>query len=249
MDRFTFGKGSTVRVAWSWRRLFDHYFRRRYRILLLSLLVTLIAAPVASEYELKTWPIELLLIVSLAAAAVSYHRPRARHRLLAVVTLTALLRILGRWLHLQAAETGATLLAVGLAVFAVIAALRFALRGRKVDSERLSAALSAYLLAGHCFGIAYLQVEQLRTGSFAIGGTPTHLAQLDLQTAIYFSFVTLATLGYGDISPLTPTARGLAVCEAILGQLYLAVLVARLVGASGLREGPDETVEQSHKKP
>jgi len=52
-----------------------------------------------------------------------------------------------------------------------------------------------------------------------------------LPTSVYFSFVTLATLGYGDIVPLTPTARGLAVSEAIVGQLYLAVLVARLVGS------------------
>jgi voltage-gated potassium channel len=129
-------------------------------------------------------------------------------------------------------------LSVVLTIFAAIAALRFALRGQKVDSERLSAALSAYLLVGHCFGIAYYQVEQLRPGSFAIGGAPTQLSQLDLQTAVYFSFVTLATLGYGDISPLTPTARGIAVSEAILGQLYLAVLVARLVGSAGLSESP-----------
>jgi voltage-gated potassium channel Kch len=100
----------------------------------------------------------------------------------------------------------------------------------------LSAALSAYLLAGHFFAITYFQVEQLRPGSFAIAGVATLPAQLDLQTAIYFSYVTLATLGYGDISPLTPTARGLAISEAILGQLYLAVLVARLVGGAGHRE-------------
>jgi hypothetical protein len=108
-----------------------------------------------------------------------------------------------------------------------------------VDTERLSAALSAYLLAGHCFGIAYFEVAELRPGSFAIAGVANQ-GTLDLQTAIYFSFVTLATLGYGDISPLTPTARGIAISEAILGQLYLAVLVARLVGTAGQREEPEE---------
>jgi hypothetical protein len=224
--------------------LSDQYLRRPYSILFLSLLVTLVASPVAAEYHLTTWPIELLLIVNLAVAAVGYRRRRGRHWLLAVVTLTVLLRIVGRWRDDEAASTGASLLGVGLSAFAVIAALRFALRGHRVDSERLSAALSAYLLAGHCFGIAYFQVEQLHPGSFAIGGAPTQGTQLDLQTAIYFSFVTLATLGYGDISPLTPTARGIAVSEAILGQLYLAVLVARLVGTAGLREGSEERVAQ-----
>jgi hypothetical protein len=95
----------------------------------------------------------------------------------------------------------------------------------------LGAALSAYLLAGHIFGVCYWQVEQLRAGSFSVGGTPVLAGALDLPTCIYFSYVTLATLGYGDIAPLTPTARGLAVTEAIIGQLYLAVLVARLVGS------------------
>ena len=50
-------------------------------------------------------------------------------------------------------------------------------------------------------------------------------------TSLYFSFVTLTTLGYGDITPTSPAARMLAVVEAIMGQLYIAVLVARLVGA------------------
>lgn len=226
---------------------FGEYLRRPYRVLLLSLLITLVAAPIASEYQLKAWPVELLLIVNLAVAATGYDRPRGQHRLLMVVTLIALLRILGRWLHIDAAATAASLISVALAVFATIAALRFALRGHKVDAERLSAALSAYLLAGHCFGIAYYQAEQFRPGSFAIGGTATHVGQLDLQTAIYFSFVTLATLGYGDISPLGPTARGMAISEAILGQLYLAVLVARLVGAAGSREGAED-VTRSDKQ-
>ena len=215
------------------------YLRRPYGILFLSLLVTLIAAPIAAEYQLRTWPIELLLIVNLAVAAIGYGTTRGRRRLLAIVTLTGLLRILGRWTPFQAASRAAALLSVVLTVFAAIAALRFALRGQKVDSERLSAALSAYLLAGHCFGVAYFQLEQFHPGSFAIGGTPTELLQFDLPTAIYFSFVTLTTLDTGDISPLTPSARGIAVSEAILGQLYLAVLVARLIGGSRPQEGPD----------
>ena len=202
----------------------------------MSLVVTLIAAPIAEEYQLRTWPIELLLIVNLAVAALSYDTRRGRHLLLVFVVFTGLLRILARWFHVEAALTGATVLTIALAVFAAIAALRFALRGRTVDSERLSAALSAYLLAGLLFGIVYFQVERMRPGSFSIAGMPSDPEQLDLQTSIYFSFVTLATLGYGDISPVKPTARGLAVSEAMMGQLYLAVLVARLVGLSGTRE-------------
>lgn len=229
-------KGSGKKVARLWSKLSGEYIRRPYRILFLSLVVTLIVAPIAAQLQLRTWPIELLLIVNLTVAAVGYNTPRGRHRLLAVVGLIVLLRLLARWFHIEAAFTGAALLCIALAVFAAIAALRFALRNGRVDAERLSAALSAYLLVGYFFGIAYFEVARLLPGSFTIAGAATHSGQLDLQTGIYFSFVTLATLGYGDISPLAPTARGLAVTEAILGQLYLAVLVARLVGITGPRE-------------
>ena len=64
---------------------------------------------------------------------------------------------------------------------------------------------------------------------------------MSLTDGIYFSFVTLATLGYGDITPITPIARGLAVFEAIVGQFYLAVLVARLVGLRAAADTGDGT--------
>jgi hypothetical protein len=89
--------------------------------------------------------------------------------------------------------------------------------------RHLYAALSAYLLAGIYFGLLYWLFEQVRPGTFV---TATKLSRPD---AIYFSFVTLATLGYGDIVPRTDVARGLAVIEGVGGQLFLAVLVARLL--------------------
>jgi voltage-gated potassium channel Kch len=66
-------------------------------------------------------------------------------------------------------------------------------------------------------------------GSLLSGGV-VPAAGVGMGDAIYFSFVTLATLGYGDLVPATPAMRGLAVFEAVIGQLYLALLVARLVG-------------------
>jgi hypothetical protein len=213
----------------------DWYLGRRYTLLFLSLLLTLILAPVAQEFGLRSGPVELLLLMNLAAAAIGLDSSRARRWAVAVVTLTAILRFLGRWLSLETASDLATMLFVGLAVLASVSSLRFALKGHQVDRERMAAALGAYLLAGHVFGVCYWQVEQLRAGSFAVGGAPVVPGALDLSTCIYFSYVTLATLGYGDIVPLTPTARGLAVSEAVIGQLYLAVLVARLVGSRATR--------------
>jgi len=102
---------------------------------------------------------------------------------------------------------------------------------RAVDAEHIYAALSVYLLAGLFFGVLHWAVGIAWPGSFgeaSAGGAP---AAFPLSTAIYFSFVTLATLGYGDVVPKTEVARGLAVFEAVGGQLYVAVMIARLVGA------------------
>jgi hypothetical protein len=208
------------------------YRRRRHSVLFVSLLLTLILAPVTQEYQLPGWPVELLYLMNLTAAAVGLDSLCARRWAVVIVSLTAASRVVGRLLNLEGASELAATLFVGLAILAAAASLRFAFKAERVNSEQITSALSAYLLAGHVFGVCYWQVEQLRAGSsFAVGGVPVAAGALDLPTCVYFSFVTLATLGYGDIVPLSPTARGLAVSEAIIGQLYLAVLVARLVSA------------------
>jgi len=102
---------------------------------------------------------------------------------------------------------------------------------RRVGVDSVSAALCLYLLVGLGFAFLYDAVEQLQPGSFTGLGTravhedPRHAAAL-----VYFSFVTLTTLGYGDVAAVLPVGRGFAVLEALLGQVVLVVLVARLVG-------------------
>jgi hypothetical protein len=97
-----------------------------------------------------------------------------------------------------------------------------------VTSAAISAALSVYLMLGVIWAQAYRLVEHFYPGSFTgIAGTTVAEVQKDL---FYYSYVTLSTLGYGDISPANAVARSLAITEAIIGQLFLVVLVAGLVG-------------------
>ena len=90
-------------------------------------------------------------------------------------------------------------------------------------------AITLYLLFGVLWAIAYAVIESLVPGSFA--GLSEPLSQGWSSDWIYFSFVTMTTLDYGDIVPLTATARTLAYMQAVFGQFYLAILVAGLVGA------------------
>ena len=97
----------------------------------------------------------------------------------------------------------------------------------KVDSEKIFGALSVYFLIGHAWAIIFLTLEFIHPGSFSNLSPISQGADADLT---YFSFVTLTTLGYGDITPLTPQARSFAAFEAVTGVLYIATLVARLIG-------------------
>jgi len=153
-----------------------------------------------------------------------------RRTLYALIALAVVLRILAT--HGPHAPALSILGAVVWGVIALIAAyraVRFSLSSVRIDAERVYAALSAYLLIGVCWGVAYAAMTRVMPGSLLAGGVVPP-AGLGMGDAIYFSFVTLATLGYGDLTPATPAMRGLAVFEAVIGQLYLALLVARLVG-------------------
>jgi voltage-gated potassium channel len=85
-----------------------------------------------------------------------------------------------------------------------------------------------YLLLGLSWALLYAFLNRIAPGSFS--GMQHTALELQVWEFVYTSFVTLTTLGYGDISPMTPIARSLAYMEAIVGQFYLAVLVASLVG-------------------
>jgi hypothetical protein len=205
------------------RDTFEHlYRRRRYTVLFFTLVFTVVASPIFSVLKLSDSLIESVLAVSLVAAVVPNHLRRDRiYVIFLAVALMA--RPVAGWLGnpvISAIVLG-TWTFIGL--YAAGTALRFAMKGKEVDAEHVSAALSAYLLAGIYFGLMYWVLEQISPGTFSLTG------EFSRGTASYFSFVTLATIGYGDIVPRTEVARALAVIEGVGGQLFLAVLVARLL--------------------
>lgn len=110
------------------------------------------------------------------------------------------------------------------------AAVRRALASGPVDAEHISAALDAYLLVGIAFGAGYWLLEAAVPGSFSLGAG----GALAPQRAVYFSFVTQATLGYGDIVPIGEHAEGVVIVQGVGGQMYLA---RRAAGESLLGSG------------
>ena len=205
------------------RDLWHAYFHRRYTILFYTLFLTLVAAPLLSAFEFKGALIELFLAANLLAALIPVATVRIRRVLLVATALVWMARPVTAWLDHPALSVMTLGLWTVLALFAAAGALRFALGSERIDAEHLYAALSAYMLAGIFFGLFYWVVEQTEPGSFNAAADFTRMS------GFYFSFVTLATLGYGDIVPRSDVARGLAIVEGVGGQLFLAVMVARLV--------------------
>ncbi|MEM8874659.1 MAG: ion channel [Planctomycetota bacterium] len=100
--------------------------------------------------------------------------------------------------------------------------------GRRVTADTICQAMSVYLLLGLIGAMAYALLESVVPGSFSF---PAGAAEPDrFDRFLGFSFVTLTTLGYGNISPASPRADALTTLQAAAGQIYLAIVVARLVG-------------------
>jgi hypothetical protein len=110
--------------------------------------------------------------------------------------------------------------------FLVVLILRQVLRAGPITWRRVQGSVAVYLLLGLLWAVSYGIIELLQPGSFSIRAQNR---SADLQQLGYLSFSTLTTLGLGDILPLSPLARSLVMLEALVGQLFPVVLIARLV--------------------
>lgn len=211
--------------------LIEWYRAHRYAGLFYVLLFTLglhpLIALVLPGFDVMDWLVGLSLLFAVAGVELG---ERARPLLwlaAAGILIRGLEPILGepRLLTLgQLTWALACFLASGLIV-------RHAFRRGVMDSERIFAGLDAYLLAGLAFGVVFWALQREVPGSF--GPAPLDVTP---QLAVYMSLTTISTLGPADITPMTSAARGLVAFEAVAGQIYLAVLVARLVSLYATRE-------------
>jgi hypothetical protein len=218
------------------RRVANVYASHRYAFLFYTLILTLAAAPLLSAFHLSGDLLQIFVAFSLLIAILGVPGEAWRMLLVLITAVTVGLLVVPASAIGEGAATGGLVAAGGFALVAVATAIRFALSARVIEAEQIYAALSGYVLAGLFFGVLHWIVASMWPGSFAQAGVDAP-AGLSLATAIYYSFVTLATLGYGDVVPRTDVARGLAVLEAVGGQTYIAVMIARLVGARLQRPG------------
>ena len=121
-----------------------------------------------------------------------------------------------------------SLILLGFFALTIWVAVRQVMFSGRVDGNAILGAISIYLLLGMIWAMLYRLVEVFLPGSFH--GLAAAGQNADLSELIYFSFVSLTTMGFGDITPAFALARYLAFMEGLVGQFYIAVLVASLVG-------------------
>lgn len=117
--------------------------------------------------------------------------------------------------------------------YAVIIIIEYLYRAKNITADVVIGGICVYFLLGLIWAFVFSILEYVQPGSFHVpmgSGSDSHFAYYGMSHFAYYSFVTLTTLGFGDITPVSDPARSLSLLEAIVGQLYLAVLVARLVG-------------------
>jgi hypothetical protein len=112
-------------------------------------------------------------------------------------------------------------------VSVLILLLRYVFGPEVIDADRLWGAAAAYLMVGILWCFVYALVELESEQTFLVRGEP---AKLELTELLYFSFSTLTTIGFGDVVPITRSAQVAAIFEGIVGTLFLAILIAKLVG-------------------
>jgi MFS family permease len=183
-----------------------------------------------------------LLTVVLGAAVLAVG---GRRKTLLLASILVAPVVVARWLHHFSLSdaTYSFFIAAFLVfmAFVVFQFLRFILRSPRINSEVLCAAVATYLLLGLFWASSYALVARLIPGSFsgvAAGSQPLH--GID---ALYFSLITLTTVGYGDIAPVSGPARMLAMLEAVTGTMYMAVLVARLVSGFSFTQPREDAVD------
>ena len=230
----------------------DWMRRWKYRALLIALLFLIVVYPTMRGALAVRLVYEVLMATVFLAALMIVFTPRTRFLAVALGAPT----LVGLWtgyvlpdLPRVALGLSFHVAAVLFLAFTLITILTEVHRQDRVDADSIYGALGGYLLLGLGFGHLYCILETVTPGSFRV--TDEVLAQLRDEGHVhfqltYFSLATLTTVGFGDIVPAKPGARGLAVVEAMLGQFYVAALLGELIGKkvsqalADRRPGPDD---------
>jgi hypothetical protein len=226
------------------RRWLSRLEQARFTQLLAGLALLLFVTPFVDTFSnqlgkvIASVVVTVLLSVVLIAAALAVSVDQKHNRTTTLVMAGGCL-ILTLLTHLSdesALRVAQEILTIGFLIHVVRLIVQSLFQQHQVGFDAIAASMCGYLLIGVAFAIVFslvMEIDGTALSTNAAGQTTKmtfHFGDQHTAAAMYFSFVTLTTLGYGDITPVSMPARMLTTAEALIGQLYLVVLVARLVG-------------------
>jgi len=198
----------------------------RFLFLLFTLMLLFVLHPLTQAWVQFSVIMDIFISAVLLSAIYAVGESK---RTLIIGLFTALPAFLSHWINwflkiplFHWVDVTAAAIFTAFATFTIVGNL---FKHKKVTSDLILGAVCGYFLIGLMWAFVYAVIELIQPGSFTLG----HSDELNMEGLIYFSFVTLCTVGYGDITPLTEQARALAILEAVMGQMYLAVNIAALV--------------------
>ena len=202
----------------------------RFAILLFSLLVLGASSGFATAGIGEILGNIAASAVLLAGLASMYH-----NRILLVVGCVLLVPALAArwtffWLQASALAPVSILFSLLFTGFNAGALFLYIQRRGSPTNDTVYGGICVYVLLGYCFALVFMLLQILIPGSFYFTHeAPVGIPQIESQL-IYFSFSTLTTVGFGDITPLNPPAKSFAMIEAVVGPMFVDVFLARLVG-------------------
>lgn len=210
--------------------------------LLAALILLLLVTPFVEDLP-RGDMIEAILLTLVMVSAVVAVGVRRRTLVMAIFLVTP--AVVGKWVNHVRPDLIHPVVFLFFTtvymIFVVANLLHFILRAPRVDTNVLCAGLSGYLMLGLLWIPAYLMVARLNPNAFVLTAGVDAGAPMDGFHSFYFSFVTLCTVGYGDITPVSKVARMLSVAEAIAGVFYVTVMISRLVAVFSTTPPPPKT--------
>lgn len=207
--------------------LFDYFSKHRMVLLLAAILIMIIGSPFL--YDIFHYRFILDFFITIIFVFGIYAISHKKRNIYIALSL-AIPMFAGIWSsHLYQTLTPLAfghIFGVFFTGFVISLLIKFIFKEKQITTELIFAAVVVYLLMALMWSFAYSILNYFYPGSFSVSEGATR----DAFQYIYFSFVTITTLGYGDVAPLTQKASSLAILEAVTGQIYLVVVVAWLVG-------------------
>ena len=197
-----------------------------YWLVLALLALTYVLCAAQGMTDPSPWAFVVQLVTVAVVLRVTEAHARVQRVAWIVLSVAGIAAIVVAVLDLRGQALDISLSAASMLAFLIapVAIIRHQVRRRGLDTEALLAAISAYVLVGMFFALVYNLVALLTIA-------PTFGAEVvdSLSSQLFFSFTTLTTTGYGNIVPVNPAVQGIAVAEAITGQLFLITAVARIM--------------------